>query len=51
MGGDRAACKGVRGIYRRNGLHGARLRPAFSHEQIDRAYRGNITERFVWVVE
>ena len=51
MAGDRGAREEVRGIYRQDGLHGARLRRAHGHEQIDRAYRGNITERFVWVVE
>ena len=51
MGGDRGAGGDVCKIYRGDGGDGARLRPALRNEQIHRAYRGNITERFVWVVE
>ena len=43
--------RAVRRIYREDGLHGARVCRQNGHEQIHRTYRGNITERFVWVVE
>ena len=48
---DRGAGEEVWRVHRQDGLHGARLRRAHGHEQIDCAYRGNIVERFVWVVE
>ena len=51
MGGDRGAGHTMREVYRGDGRHGACLRRPLRHEQIHRAYRGNIVERFVWVVE
>ncbi len=51
MGGDRGAGGDVRKVYRGDGGNRARLRPPLRDEQIHRAYRGNIVERFVWVLE